>query len=470
MPSLKEELLALQEQSQTGLKGELKALQKSQAEEPEMTRGEAARVGFFDRSVNAIASTPAALGELAAQGVAATGGGINAARDSIVNKISGVPADFIDNFLNRREELLNTQPLSGLQNLPRPPADLGENIRAFNQATSVDFENLFPDDAPSAADRFSQAQDDEALRTEQARELFPKMFGAGEVAADVGSVLTARAPLARARAPGQAAKRLAVIEDAKKTLAELPPGVNTKVNDVFTETVLPFFKDTSARAKSGVLKAGETGLEGALLAALNENDLESSFGLAAGAQGAGSLSLFLVEKPSKRLLPAVGLAWVASEMMKAAGPGSQDFFESKDFAIQKLVAVMGAGAVSAMAGAGRFRGPTAERFPAFMDSLTAVPRGAVVSLLSDLTKAQESGDPSVMQVMERFATSPSTFNENQQNALMRAMRSGKEGAFTREVQRLMDNEDFVRRLDRRSSDDPVERLRRFTPTNEIQRN
>lgn len=444
MPDLKEDLRQLQAQGETSLKDTLASFQKERKEAGGMTGAEAARVSFFDRSINSLFNLPAAAGELTGQAIAGTAAGIEAPFLAMRNAFRGEEAGMGGEFLEKREEMLERQPVRAFRNLPRPPENLGEQFRAL--ASAADPTEIGAPGRAAFGDRLAQAREEEARRTEQAAELFPGMTTVGETASDVGTLLMARVPASRARAPGQAARRTVIIDQAKKSLDDLPPSISGRVNDAFTDRVIPFFKETGERSRRGLGKALETGLEGALFAAINEGDLESSFGLAAGAQGAGSLSLFLVEKPAKRLLPAVGIAWVASEMMKAAGPGDQDFFASKDFAIQKMVAVMGAGAVAAMAGAGRFRGPIAERFPVFMDAITAIPRGALVSRMAEMTKAAEEGDDSPLQVMQRFASNPAVFSDDQQNALMRALRSEKKGAFTAEVRRLMDNADFVRRL------------------------
>lgn len=267
----------------------------------------------------------------------------------------------------------------------------------------------------------------------------------GETGADVATILTGRAPLARLRAPGQKARREAAESQARQRI-ELPEGVEDEITDVLTQRIAPFLKETGRLTRRAAGKSFEAGLEGAVLAALDEGDPSTTFGLAAGGQAAGSASLFLVEKPVKRLLPFVATAFVASEMFKAAAPGEQNFFESKDFAIQKAVAALGLGLVASLAGAGRLRGQTAERFPALFDAVTAVPRSAILSRVAELTKASEEGNELPLNVMQRYAHQPDFFNKTQQDALGRALQSPDEGAFTKEVERLMKTDNFRKRV------------------------
>ena len=474
MATLRERLEAAQAGTQSAvgdLKGRLLAAREKVDAGEMMQPGEASRVGFFDRSVNTVASIPAGISELAAQGLALPPAAINAVGGGIRNQFQGQPADLMGEFLSNRQNMLQTEPLKSLQNFPRPPENLGEQFRAFG--STLDPRRLGEEGRLSgimSGDVLKQARVDEARRTEQARELFPGRFTAGEVGSDVLGAVGLRGNLSRARAPGRAAERLAIIDQARRQLIELPPGVSAQVNDVFTDKVIPFFKSTGRNIKTGTGKAIETGMEGALFAAINDGDIESSFGLAAGGQGAGSLALSLVTKPNRHLLPAVATAWLISEMTKAVGPGDQDFFASKDFAIQKLTAVMGLGAAAALSGAGRFRGPLAERFPAFMDAITTVPRTVLVSRMAEMTKAAEEGNEAPMKVMQRFVANPNAFSTDQQNALNRAMNSAKEFEFTKEVNRLMGNDDFVRRLTPPDLSKPEQRLRSFTPTQPIQRN
>lgn len=468
MADLKDRLRSFQGASTQSLKDRLSSAQAKVDEGETMQRGEAARVSFFDNAVDFGFNLPAGLSELAAQGLAATSAGLAAPGRVRQKKMAGEDASVIDEFKASRESALQTAPLQALQNFPRPPENLGEQFRAIGSA--ADPRDIGTPDRPAFGDRLSQARETEATRTAQAEELFPGTFSAVQTGVDVGAMLLGRKPLARARAPGQAAKRAEVIEQARKGFDDLPHNVKGKFEDVFTEKVLPFFKESGERLGRAGVKAGETGFEAALFAAVHDGDLSSSFGLAAGAQSAGSAALFLSEKPVARLLPAVGVAFVVSEMMKAVGPGDQDFFESKDFAIQKTVAALTLGLASGMMGLGRLRGPTAERFPALMDSITAAPRSVLTSRIAEISKASEEGNEAPMQVLQRFSVNASAFSTDQQNALMRALMSEKEGAFAKEVNRLMGNADFVKRLAPRDLNDPAQRLRAFTPTQPIQRN
>jgi hypothetical protein len=273
--------------------------------------------------------------------------------------------------------------------------------------------------------------DAEALMQEH-----PGAANVGEMVGDAATLFTGRAPIANLKAPLQKARREGLEKVARERL-RLPSEIEEEVTDIVSKRIVPFLQSTGRLTARAGTKATGVGIEGATLALLDEGDAESMFWFGAGGQLAGSASLFLVEKPVKRLLPFVATAYVASEMFKAATPGEQNFFESKDFAIQKAVAAFTLGTGAAVAGAGRLRGPMAERFPILFDSFTAAPRGAILGRLNELTKASQQGNDLPLKVMEKFASNPSAFNQNIQNSLGRAMNSEKAGVFSKEVDRLM---------------------------------
>ena len=439
------------------------ALQQQFPPPPSVTQGQALNRGFFDRIINSVLNTPAGVGELLAAGSA----GVQTAAGTIPRAVQGQPLEIGTRFNESLESERQKFPASALKSI-EAPFD-ATDLRAFNQATSFAPESVLEGERPSFGERFATGQDEQAAIRAAAEEQFPGTIAAGETGGDVAMILGGRAPLARARVPGRVARRERLAAQFKDELANIPDNIKDEVVDILSSKIIPGLTQTGRQLQRAGGKALETGLEGAALAAINDGDVAATFGLAAGGQSVGSLGLFFVEKPIKRLFPTIGIAWAASEMFKAAAPGDQDFFESKDFAIQKAVTFFGLGMLGAVAGAGRLRGEAAERFPALLDAVTAVPRAALVSRLQELTNARDRGDNVPLAVMQRFARQPSFFNENQQNALGRAMKSEKKGAFVTEVNRLMKNPRFRKRVDSLSSNEPIDRLFRDTRTQPIQR-
>ena len=255
----------------------------------------------------------------------------------------------------------------------------------------------------------------------------------------------------------------------------MTPSVSGRIQDAFSSRVVPFFREELPEGLANAAKKSiEAGVEAATLSAIHDSSPEAAFGVAAGAQAVESLGLFLITHP-KSALTTFGTAWLASESLKAVGPGDQDLFASKDFAVQKLVGGILWGSTSALLGGGRLRGEAAERLPEFFDAITAVPRGAVHSLIQQVILANDEGNKFPQLVLDTVVRNPNAFNRDQLNSLMRAANSERPGAFNKEVQRLLDDsEDFRNRLDeavgsRRPKDTPADRLNRLTPTHSIQR-
>lgn len=245
-----------------------------------------------------------------------------------------------------------------------------------------------------------------------------------------------RSQVARSRAPQMTAMREAAAAEAKERLARIPSHIREQLNDVISDRVIPTLREYGVMTRRGLRKAGETGLEGATLAVLNQGDPETMFWFGAGTQAAGSLGLTIATKPVKGLAPFVLGTYLASEMFKAVAPGEQNFFESKDFAIQKAVAALTIGTAAGLAGLGSIRNKWAEKLPATFDAITSVPRGALLARLQELTKNRKLENDLPLEVMEAIYRDPEIFNANVRNSLSRAFMSKKEGAFTKEVERL----------------------------------
>lgn len=290
--------------------------------------------------------------------------------------------------------------------------------------------------------RFRVAKQQREQQREARREENPLASMLGSGFGDALTLLTGRAPIVRARAPGQTAKR----EAAEAAFEDIPASVRSNFTDIVTSGIAPFFKETAQLLQRAGGKAAGVGLEAATLAALNDSDPQSAFWVGAGTQAAGSASLFISEKAIKHPLGFVATAWLASEMFKAAAPGDQNFFESKDFSIQKAVGALSLGAIAGLAGLGRLRGPTAERAPVFMDAITTIPRGTVLSILEQLRDSQASGNSVPLQVLNKISTEPDIFSENEAKRLERALNSEKKGEFIKEVERMLQNPEFAKLL------------------------
>ena len=406
--------------------GEAFILQGSQWIPIEVSGASSAAIGLFDKGVDNIGASLDVAGNALAQVSTALPAAIQAGVGAGINVAQGQPANFGGQFSENRERFLDTPAAQTLQNLPRTPPGLGENIRAGVRAIGPD--------------TFDEALETEQRRRQQAEELFPRSFGTGEFGADAAAVVGLRKPIAAARGRQSAD----FVKEAQELTTGLKRGFNDlslsqqeKLGDVVSNKIFPAISKGVTNLKTAGVKIGEASLEGAYLAALNDTDPSVAAGLAAGTQGAASLGLWLGTKPGRRLAPWVATTFVAHEMWKALAPGDQNFFESKDFAVQAATAGVALGVLGGLAGGGRFRGGFPAKSPQLADLITSVPRTAVNALWRELRGASNTGNQLPEQVMERMNRDPDFFNKNQTNSLGRAAMNGREGAFTKEIDRLM---------------------------------
>lgn len=387
----------------------------------------------FRQVVNNALAIPAATGELLALG----GAGAQTAMQSLGDNEQGFGDRFRQNLETQKQQF----PASALRAVPR--VTVGD-IAAGAQAPVAAAGNILEGEPANLGGEFEQARLGQEARVNELRQQPGGTLG--PIAGDVATLLMGRAPIARAKAPKMKAQREAAERAFREQAPEIPERIRRQFTDVVSEKILPAFKDVGTATARGGKKAAEAGLETATLAALNDEDPMTGVFLGAGAQAGGSLGLFLATKPVTRLLPTVATAAVLFQMAKETVPGGKDFIlESGETSIRKAMAAMALGAAGALTGAGRLRGPAAEQLPILMDAITAIPRGVMQNRLRELADSPDGSAP--MRTLEKLSTNPQAFAPNQINALDRALRSEKAGAFTKEVNRLMaESESFRNRL------------------------
>ena len=374
----------------------------------------------FRQFLNNVLSIPSATGELLALG----GAGVQTAAQSFGDNEQGVLERLRQNFEQQRQQL----PASALRAIPSPTTG---DVIAGVQSSVEGARNVLQGQPAGIGAAFGQAQQAQQARVDQLKQEPGGTIG--PIVGDVATLLAGRAPFAQGRAAALAGRRQAATKAFSN--AKLPASVRDEFTDVLTGKIIPALKASGADIARGGKRAGEASLEMAALAALNDQDPITSGIMGAGAQSAGSLGLYLSSKPVTRLLPTVATAAVVLQMAKEATPGGSDFIlESTEQSIKKVLAAFALGAAGAITGAGRLSGPAAEKFPKLIDSITAVPRGVLQNRLRELAGSdQESAS---MQALEILSSDPQAFGSNQLKALQRALNSDREGAFTREVNRL----------------------------------
>jgi len=283
--------------------------------------------------------------------------------------------------------------------------------------------------AAIAADALMKGQDfhpidryrAEMARSAELRDAHPIASTLGDVGGDVATVLTGRLPLS-AR----------MVEAEKKLMGQAPnvtltPGVRKLLDEWYTSTA-------SKEFRRGVRRAGETGIEGAVLAAVNEGDPVATAAWSAGTQAAASLPMWAIagKGPLTTRLGAIALSsLVLHQMSKEATPLGQenifDVVQSADDAFRGVTLTAGTALAATLAGMGRVR---SANVPKLADAMTAVPRAGAVSAIAALNKEDEGAAGDVTRTLMHLANNPDVFNESQQKRLMTAFEKGEDFAET----------------------------------------
>lgn len=307
---------------------------------------------------------------------------------------------------------------------------------ALDRRASGDRSPLTRDEASAQTQEdFQQAQFEQDARR---AELLQQPGGmTGRALGDATTLLAGRAPRAGRLASERSAQRMALEQAAvARNQLRIPEATREQTRDVLTDKIIPAISRTGGATQRGLGRVAEAGFEGALIAAMNDDDPVTSAGLAAGVQLGSSASLHLLSSPVKRLLPTIGAAWALHGIYQQFTPGERNFFEQMDFAFDKVSAGVALGIMAGAAGGGRIRGPVAERMPEIMDAVTSIPRGTGQSMLRQLAVSEEDGNSLPVSVLRKMGNDPEFFTDDQLRSLSRAMMSEKDNAFLKEVERL----------------------------------
>jgi hypothetical protein len=261
-------------------------------------------------------------------------------------------------------------------------------------------------------------------RTDAMQQQSPNAFWLGQIGGDMMTLMTVRAPIASASGRGQlAAVQAAKMAEKTGMPVALAPNVasalkNAAMNSGTTKTLL-----------NRLGRAGETGMEGFVLAALNgQADPMETAAFAAGTQAAGSVLLggmtgLLSGGPTragaKLAISAVAIGAML-EIFKAvtpAGEGSSvEVLKSLDSGFNKVALGLAGGIVSGAAGMGRVtnRFPVTA-FPQVADMITSLPRAATLSVLTNVLE-----DPAAEAVIKKISTDPTYFDAGSLRRIERA--------------------------------------------------
>jgi hypothetical protein len=257
----------------------------------------------------------------------------------------------------------------------------------------------------------------------------PLSSSAGRTAGDVGSMLTLR--------PGQRALEALDLKylNPRAELAEVPGALNAAAR-------------TLAR---GTGRTAEAGIDGAAIAALGDGDPAKTAAYSAGVQAAGSAALAAKNAFLRNPLKSFAGLYLGHEMWKAALPGPQNMIESKDAAVNGMVAAYGLGAAAAIAGSSRGVGPGSVR--SLTDAISSASRTSVASIVTQLQEADAKEQPQYAKVLELLSQDQELFGTDARVRLERASRSEEPRALLNEIDALMRSTRFKSIYDRASAEE-----------------
>jgi len=284
--------------------------------------------------------------------------------------------------------------------------------------------------------------------SERMREQFPKATGAGDVAADVITLLTGRLPLAKGIA--KAERKL-----VGKTPDLLFGGAIPKITDPGAKRLVKRVIDSkSVRLLArGAGRSLEAGFEAAALDLLKgDAPLETAM-YVAGAQAGGSVLLTIgkglttggpLRIGSKLALSAVS-AGALIQLVKNTTPGGQDnLIDSIETGFEKVMLAVLFGAVAGAVGAGRLRGTKlAEDLPKLTDAIAAIPRASMISLLENYRDAGPDDQQTIELVIGKLSEDPEFFGTRVATKLQSAMENNR---FAEALRELQNNKAFKQKL------------------------
>ena len=293
----------------------------------------------------------------------------------------------------------------------------------------------------------------------------------GDIAGDIGSLLITRTPFQRGlrnrvkREPdllfGSAAKNAPATASFTPTFFEGTRNISKSALD----KIVPLLK-------RGGIRVGETGLEGALVAAMNDDDPLSTAAMAAGAQTVGGTALAatkgLFGNKGANLAMAAAGTMAFLQLFKEATPGGRDrILESSETAFAKLAALITVAGIAGANGLGRVRGNLRTQQPELADLITTIPRGNMLSLLNNIMQ-DDTGE--VELVLGQLMKDPSYFGPTAQRRFERAQTVEGAPDLVKQIELLKSDRRFKRRLNALREPSEVEKMMEGTPTHQIERN
>jgi hypothetical protein len=394
-----------------------------------------------EKFANNAMALPSALGE----GLAIGAAGVEAAGGEIGEIFGAGEKPLGQRFDERLEANRQMFPASALKDIPAPTVD---DVKAAGKAfqTAAPVPEFFKEQMepitgpqPDFGQEFGRQKFLQTARSQLEQVASPVQDFAGEALGDAATVLTGRAPIAKA----SRGKGLTPTFRFATT-----PGARKQIQDVL-----------NSKGVQGALKvtgrSAEAGLEGLALSILDGNDPIEMGAFAAGTQAAGTLSLAaanfanpLTQKGrSNLLMTAAGIGAILT-VAENAVPGDQgSFLSNVETGFDKISMGLIAGTLAGVAGAGRLNSTKlGENLPIIADGITSLPRASLQSAIQDIMSESQTGSTQSRAVFETMLRNPTVFDDAEIRRLNRAFEKKRFGA---EVEKLMQRKDFRDKLSAR---------------------
>ena len=331
------------------------------------------------------------------------------AGEQILGNIAALP-DVVARGVQGFRGLLAGQPGQALEAVrtEQIPTPSGREINAALAGVEALPAGLFRGEPIEA---FRRAQSEERALSEQAESERPFATNVGQVGGDALTMLGLRVPgvTARAALPAAAAPATA----GALTLPRL------------TSNILR----SAPIAKLGKVlgRSGEAAAEGAVIAALNDNDPLFTAAASAGAQAIGTLSAEVFRTGiGKTFIGLAALMLAAREAIPGFDPG---VFDVVDIAANKVGLGLITGLVTALPAA-RLSGRNQTAATAMLlDAVSSMPRNSMQSMMDGLIGSMQSGTDSAATAARQMLDQAATVTDDQVRRFERAVRNGDVSEF-----------------------------------------
>jgi hypothetical protein len=293
--------------------------------------------------------------------------------------------------------------------------------------------------------------DENMARRNQVQSDAPVGQMAGGLLGDAASIATGRMPIMNGRSGGMFDQ--AINDNINRVVV----GLNKDGRSVGVQKFLKDISDSELFRNSarGFGRAGETGIEGLVLSAIQGGDPIEAAALAAGAQLGGSFINSVIDhsfdigpevtdgtvgRPKTLFGKTVVLTGYASAMaainygMQQLTPEQNSMAMATESGYNKLLAMLLGGATLGIAGMRTKDDGVLNAFPKFADFVTSIPRTAVTSFIADLSKDDSSLAQSTL---DRIQQAPNAFTEAQIDQLTKGFEGGD---FSERVNRLYESD------------------------------